>query len=64
MGSDDRWGTTRSGYRYERIRAQDLIPEGEEDYFAWTCGEKGCGILIQGGRTALQEHLRIVHPEK
>lgn len=59
-----RWGTTSSGYRYERIDAASLVPADGADSFSWSCGEPGCGAHIQGGRAMLDEHYRVVHPER
>lgn len=60
---EDSWGTTRSGYRYQRIKAAELLPEDEEEPFSYSCGEKHCGAFIQGGQTALTEHRHTVHPD-
>jgi hypothetical protein len=54
---------TRSGYRYERIKAAELLPEGDGEPFSFSCGEKSCGAFIQGGSAALKEHRHTVHPE-
>lgn len=61
--SDARWGVTRSGYRYERIKAAELLPKKDDEPFSYSCGEKGCGAFIQGGSAALKEHRHTVHPE-
>jgi hypothetical protein len=61
--SDARWGVTRSGYRYERIKAAELLPREGDEPFSYSCGEKNCGAFIQGGPAALKEHRHTVHPE-
>jgi len=62
MGMDDEWRTTKSGYRYPRIKVDELLPEDGEP-FAWTCGEKNCGVIVQGGWKAVDDHRKTVHPE-
>jgi hypothetical protein len=63
MGRGDKdWGVTRSGFRYPRIPVTDLMPDGDEP-FTWTCGEKNCGVIVQGGWSAVTEHRQVVHPE-
>lgn len=56
--------TTRSVYRYGVVAVEDLIPEqGGEGSFTWTCQVDDCGLAVQGGRKALVEHVKTVHPE-
>lgn len=54
------WRTTRSGYRFEIVKADDLVAEAG-DPFGWSCGEKNCGAHIQGGTAGLNAHRRTVH---
>lgn len=58
---DTQWRTTRSGYRFQVVKVDDLVREAG-DPFTWTCTVKGCGMWIQGGQRALTEHQRTVHP--
>lgn len=56
------YGVTRSGYQYEITSAAELVRQAGE-HFTWTCGEKYCGTVVQGGSQALTAHRHTVHPE-
>lgn len=58
----EQWRTTRSGYRFQVVKADDIVKEADE-HLTWGCGEKNCGVVVQGGRQALAEHRRVVHGE-
>jgi hypothetical protein len=60
------WRTTRSGYTFQIVSAQEVVDALADDelYFTWTCGRPRCGLLVQGGRAGLGAHLRTCHREE
>ncbi len=35
------------------------LPRG--DHWTWTCPERNCNLVTQGGRAGLNAHLKVVH---
>jgi len=55
--------TTKSGYTFQILSPKEIVARASGDHWVYTCGIKKCGIPIQGGRAAVDDHYRVVHPD-
>lgn len=61
---------TRSGWLHvksspaEEIAKAGIDPADAFDGWVWACNRPRCGMPVQGGRPAMAEHVKTIHPEE